>query len=294
MERKMQGASLLLFLCLFLCSWSCTVEMVNGQRQEQQQERQHQLQQRSCRVHSLRAQQPSETIRSEPCIFELSTRQENDELDCAGVDFIRKTIERDGLSLPRYANTPKLAYIIEGFDPNILAEAWGVRKETVKDIQENNQRRGLIVRVNEPRRRPAVAADFELEANEIDSSNANGVEQLFCNMRLRHNADRPEEVDVYVRDGGRLKTVNRFKLHALNHLNMAAERGILRPGAMCNSVHNQRRRPNSGGGKQRKKGVRRKHKRRPDNCNSSVLRSGEESRRLGLRLGYLHHKPQVS
>ncbi|KAH9295642.1 hypothetical protein KI387_039230, partial [Taxus chinensis] len=382
MERKMQGSSLLLFLCLSLCSWSW-VEMVNGQRQEpEQQERQHQLQQRSCRVQSLRAQQPSETIRSEAGIVELSSRQENDELDCAGVEFIRETIERDGLSLPRYANTPKLAYIVEGegrlgvvfpgcpetfrrppfgaghgekecqgrstrggrqgergeeeeergsreeesvrrererareessqkvrrvqsgdvvaifagaaywwyndgdtplrivaiadssnhqnqldrsyrpfylagssatrerrerlgegermggnilagFDPNILAEAWGVRKETVKDIQENNQRRGLIVRVNEPRGRRAVAADFELEENEIDSTNGNGLEQLFCNMRLRHNADRPEEADVYVRDGGRLNTVNRFKLHALNHLNMAAERGVLRPGAMC-------------------------------------------------------------
>ncbi|KAH9293677.1 hypothetical protein KI387_041117, partial [Taxus chinensis] len=119
--------------------------------------------------------------------------------------------------------------ILAGFDPNILAEAWGVRKETVKDIQENNQRRGLIVRVNEPRGRRAVAADFELEENEIDSTNGNGLEQLFCNMRLRHNADRPEEADVYVRDGGRLNTVNRFKLHALNHLNMAAERGVLRP-----------------------------------------------------------------
>ncbi|KAH9293676.1 hypothetical protein KI387_041116 [Taxus chinensis] len=95
-------------------TWSW-VEMVNGQRQEpEQQERQHQLQQRSCRVQSLRAQQPSETIRSEAGIVELSSRQENDELDCAGVEFIRETIERDGLSLPRYANTPKLAYIVEG------------------------------------------------------------------------------------------------------------------------------------------------------------------------------------
>ncbi|KAH9295818.1 hypothetical protein KI387_039406 [Taxus chinensis] len=52
-------------------------------------------------------------------------------------------------------------------------------------------------------------------------------------MRLRHNADRPDEADVYVRDGGRLNTVNGFKLHALTHLNLAAERGVLHPGAMC-------------------------------------------------------------
>ncbi|KAH9295838.1 hypothetical protein KI387_039426, partial [Taxus chinensis] len=375
MERNMSGA-LLLFLCLSLCSRSC-VEIANAQR-EQQRER-HQYQQRSCRVQHLSAQQPTETIRSEAGTVELSSRMDNDELDCAGVEFMRETIERNGLSLPRYANTPKLAYIVEGegrlgvvfpgcpetsrrppfgagegesecqrrtragrqgereeeerrgmeeesirhererareessqkvrrvrrgdviaifagaaywwyndgdtplrivaiadssnyqnqldkryrpfylagssatrersegareeeriggnilagFDPNILAEAWGVRRETVTSIQENNQRRGLIVRVNEPRSTRRGPADFQVEENDqVDSSNANGLEQLFCNMRLRHNADRPEEADMYVRDGGRLNTVNRFKLDALTHLNLAAERGVLRPGAM--------------------------------------------------------------
>ncbi|MDK2413204.1 cupin domain-containing protein, partial [Aphanizomenon sp. 202] len=42
--------------------------------------------------------------------------------------------------------------MLAGFDPNTLAEAWGVERETVRRIQENNQGRGLIVRVNEPRR----------------------------------------------------------------------------------------------------------------------------------------------
>ncbi|KAH9295853.1 hypothetical protein KI387_039441, partial [Taxus chinensis] len=106
MERNMKT-----FLVLFLCCWSFA-KIVNAQRHEQREG--HMQQQQSCRVQHLSAQQPSETIRSEAGIVELSTRQDNDELDCAGVEFIRETIEKDGLSLPRYSNTPKLAYVVEG------------------------------------------------------------------------------------------------------------------------------------------------------------------------------------
>ncbi|KAH9295978.1 hypothetical protein KI387_039566, partial [Taxus chinensis] len=58
----------------------------------------------------------------------------------------------------------------------------------------------------------------------------------------------------------------------------------------CNSVRHKRRRPHSGGGKQRKKGFRQKNKKRAVRPNSSILRSGEENRRPGLRLDYLRHK----
>ncbi|KAH9295836.1 hypothetical protein KI387_039424, partial [Taxus chinensis] len=86
------------------------------------------------------------------------------------------------------------------------------------NIQENNERRGLIFRVNELRsRRGLVASDFELE-------DVNGLEQLFCNMRLRHNVDRPDEADMCVRDGRRLNIVNRFKLDALTQFNLGVER----------------------------------------------------------------------
>nr|CAA64792.1 legumin [Metasequoia glyptostroboides] len=373
MERNMR-ASLIMAL-LLLCTWSCT-EMVNGQQQQQQ--RRQQQQQRSCRGQHLRAQQPYETIRSEAGTIALSTRQDNDELDCAGVEIIRETIERDGLSVPRFHNTPQIVYVVEGegrfgvvfpgcpetfrrppfgagqgecqrrrrgsgqeeereeeeggseeqrtrrdrecardessqkvrrvrrgdvvaifagaahwwyndgdkplrivaiadssnyqnqldksyrpfflagspatrerreklgegrnyggnmlagFDANMLAEAFGVSKNTAINLQENNQGRGLHIRVTEQRRRrPGQILSLAEEDTDDDSRPAeNGLAQLFCNMRLRHNADNPEDADVFVRDGGRLNTINRFKLHALTHLNLAAERGVLRPRAL--------------------------------------------------------------
>ncbi|XP_057816629.2 11S globulin seed storage protein Ana o 2.0101-like [Cryptomeria japonica] len=373
MERNMRAS--LIMAMLLLCTWSCS-EMVNGQQQQQQRRRQQQ--QQSCRGHHLRAQQPYERIRSEAGTIELSTRQDNDELDCAGVEIIRETIERDGLSVPRFQNTPELVYIVEGegrlgvvfpgcpetfrrppfgagqgecqrrrrgsgqeegeeeeergsekersrreqecardessqkvrrvrrgdvvaifagaaywwfndgdkplrivaiadssnyqnqldktyrpfflagssatrerrerlgegrnyggnmlagFDTNMLAEAFGVRKTTVMNLQENNEGRGPIIRVTEQhRRRPGQNVSLNEEDTEDDlPSTKNGLVQLFCNMRLLHNADRPEDADVFVRDGGRLNTINRFKLRALTHLNLAAERGVLRPRAM--------------------------------------------------------------
>lgn len=48
-------------------------------------------------------------------------------------------------------------------------------------------------------------------------------------MRVKHNADNPEDADVYVRDGGRMNIVNRYKLPALKYLGLGAERVILRP-----------------------------------------------------------------
>lgn len=384
-------ALLLLLLCLPF-SWSIADVVISGQQQQQEHYGRQLQQQQSCRVRHLRAQQPSEMIRSEAGTLELSTRQDNEQLDCAGVEFIRETIERDGLSLPRFYNTPGLFYVVEGegrlgvvfpgcpetfrrppfgagedecerrrrgsrreeegeeqergrgrseeeersrheqqcardessqkvrrvqrgdvvavfagaafwwyndgdkplrlvaiadtsnyqnqldrrhrqfylagspatrerrerlgegrklggnmlagFDPNTLAEAWGVERETVRRIQENNQGRGLIVRVNEPRRQRRGRENSPIsfwesnvitgggEEEEREGFNPSALQQLFCNMRLRHNADNREDADVFIRDGGRLNTVNRFKLNALSHINLAAERGVLHPRAM--------------------------------------------------------------
>nr|CAA64791.1 legumin [Metasequoia glyptostroboides] len=375
MEKNMRA-----LLLLFLCCWSHAV-VGNGQ---QQQQREGQMQQQqSCRTQHLSAQQPYETIRSEGGTIELSTRQDNDELDCAGVEFIRETIERNSLSLQKYSNVPEIRYVVEGegwfgavfpgcpetfrrspfeegecrrrrggrgreggeeeeeqrgrreectryererareessqkirrvrrgdvvaiyagvaywwynsgdvplrtvaiadasnhqnqldkryrpfflagspatrerserrgeeqryggnilsgFDSNMLAEALGVRRQVVVDVQENNRESGLIVRLDEPLRpQPGRGAPLffntfaeDSEEDEREGLNPGGLHQFYCNMRLRHNADRPDDADIFVRDGGRLNTVNRFKLHALTHLNLAAERGVLRPEAM--------------------------------------------------------------
>nr|CAA90643.1 legumin; 11S globulin [Welwitschia mirabilis] len=52
--------------------------------------------------------------RSEGGYFEYATPREFNDLDCAGVAIIRETIEPNALSLPRYTNTPHLAYVTHG------------------------------------------------------------------------------------------------------------------------------------------------------------------------------------
>eukprot|EP00253_Pinus_taeda_P012722 PITA_12722 len=50
-------------------------------------------------------------------------------------------------------------------------------------------------------------------------------------MRARHNADKPQDADVYVRDGGGMNVVNRYKLPVLVYLSLGAQRVVLRPDA---------------------------------------------------------------
>lgn len=45
---------------------------------------------------------------------EFWVSDENDELDCAGVEVVRHTINTKGLSLPFYANAPELVYVVRG------------------------------------------------------------------------------------------------------------------------------------------------------------------------------------
>ena len=69
----------------------------------------------------------------------------------------------------------------------------------------------------------------QLHETHNSSANENGVEEVVCSLRVKHNADNPEDADIYVRDGGRMNIVNRFKLPVLKYLGLGAERVFLRP-----------------------------------------------------------------
>jgi hypothetical protein len=125
-----------------------------------------------------------------------------------------------------------------------LAETLGVEFETARKLQQNQQSR-LFARVERggrltlpaPRSRSLSPYERERERDYVagglheynSSANENGVEELVCTLRVKHNADNPEDADVYVRDGGRMNIVNRFKLPVLKYLGLGAERVILRP-----------------------------------------------------------------
>lgn len=326
----------------------------------------------SCRrLRQLSVHEPSESesVRSEGGTFELYTGEDNEELDCAGVAFLRKTIESNAMSIPFYSGSPHLFYVVQGegtvgivfpgcpetfqgrsqrrrreeeeeeeedssqkvrrvrrgdvismfagaaywwyndgneplqivaiadtssdqnqldkrryrrfplagrgspspreegeeegrgiggnifagFSTRTLAETLGVRLETARKLQRN-QRSQLFVRVERGRRlslpghrsRSRSPSRYERERewyhaaagglNESTHSPANGdgngIEELVCPRSVKYNADNPEDADVYVRDGGRLNIVNRFKLPLLKYLRLGAERVILRPRAM--------------------------------------------------------------
>eukprot|EP01018_Ginkgo_biloba_P038605 Gb_30214 [translate_table: standard] len=122
--------------------------------------------------------------------------------------------------------------ILQGFDTETLAEAMGISQDTARRIQQN-QKRGPIVKVEGGLRVPGPRS--ERETDYLDSTAAfksNSVEEFYCSMRLSHNADNPEDADVYVRNGGRLNRVDRLKIPALRDMRLGAERAVLHPEAM--------------------------------------------------------------
>ena len=63
------------------------------------------------RAHEL---SESESIRSEGGTFEFSSGEDNEELECAGVAFFRKTIESNAIAIPQYPSAPELVYVARG------------------------------------------------------------------------------------------------------------------------------------------------------------------------------------
>jgi hypothetical protein len=120
MERRMRVASTLLTLYLSFLLISLSSVAAQGRRGGRfggEEERRHDERSSSCeRLRRLSAREPSESesMRSEGGTFELSTGEDNEELECAGVAFLRKTIESNAISLPQYPNAPLLLYVERG------------------------------------------------------------------------------------------------------------------------------------------------------------------------------------
>ena len=140
-----------------------------------------------------------------------------------------------------------------GFSTRSLAETLGVELETARKLQQN-QRSRLFARVQRgrrltlpgpPRSRSRSRSPYGREllrdinvggglhetynSSANANENENGIEEVMCPLRVKHNADNPEDADIYVRDGGRMNIVNRFKLPLLRDLGLGAERVILCP-----------------------------------------------------------------
>ncbi|KAK1426776.1 hypothetical protein QVD17_15456 [Tagetes erecta] len=95
-------ASLLLALSLLF-----TISLARQQHQLQQQ----QLNQ--CNIQNIQALEPYDIVQAEAGVTEIWDAN-NQQFQCAGVDFIRHRIQPGGLLLPSYVNTPILSFIEKG------------------------------------------------------------------------------------------------------------------------------------------------------------------------------------
>ncbi|KAJ9543531.1 hypothetical protein OSB04_023238 [Centaurea solstitialis] len=102
-SMAMMKASLLLaFFLLFAGT------LARRQQQDQQWQQQNQ-----CQINRINALEPYDRVQAEAGVTEF-WEPENQQFQCAGVEFIRHRIQPGGLLLPSYVNTPLLSFTEQG------------------------------------------------------------------------------------------------------------------------------------------------------------------------------------
>ncbi|PHT86752.1 hypothetical protein T459_08858 [Capsicum annuum] len=124
--------------------------------------------------------------------------------------------------------------VFSGFEQELLAEAFGVDRETARKLQGQEDQRGHIVNIDQGLRvvRPPLSQEQEereerQEQGQCGGPSMNGIEETICSARLRQNIDNPARADVYNPQAGRFTTVNSFTLPILGFLRLSAARGVL-------------------------------------------------------------------
>lgn len=139
--------------------------------------------------------------------------------------------------------------LLVGFDRELLAQALGVDVELVKRIQNLEDNRGEIVRVegglqvlHPSRTREEQTQQQQQQQQEEEESSEerqerqrcerNGLEETFCTMKARQNMAVTTLADYYNPRAGMMTTLNSQKLPILRFIQMSAERGVLRRDAL--------------------------------------------------------------
>ncbi|KAL2921336.1 13S globulin seed storage protein 3 [Bienertia sinuspersici] len=109
--------------------------------------------------------------------------------------------------------------IFNGFDDELLANAFNVDTETIRSVKGNNDERGSIIRVE--RELEFLSPEWEQEEEErmrmrMRMRRFNGLDQTLCALSFKHNIDQPLDADVFNKQGGRITTLNGHKLPLLN------------------------------------------------------------------------------
>ncbi|XP_071724674.1 LOW QUALITY PROTEIN: 11S globulin seed storage protein Jug r 4-like, partial [Rutidosis leptorrhynchoides] len=66
-----------------------------------------------CQLEQLNALKPDNRVQTDAGLIE-TWNPNHEQFRCSGVAVVRKTIERNGLSLPEFSNSPQLIYIVQG------------------------------------------------------------------------------------------------------------------------------------------------------------------------------------
>ncbi|PWA76653.1 11-S seed storage protein, conserved site-containing protein [Artemisia annua] len=98
-------------LCFLVLFHSCLAQSSIPWQQQQSPRLRGQS---SCQINRITAREPNRRVESEAGVSEFWDSFENDELECAGVEAVRHTINPKGLLLPYYPSTPELVYIVRG------------------------------------------------------------------------------------------------------------------------------------------------------------------------------------
>ncbi|KAL2530815.1 12S seed storage protein CRA1 [Forsythia ovata] len=119
--------------------------------------------------------------------------------------------------------------IFNGFEDEVLADAFNVETETIRKLKGQWDRRGRIVRAEKfnvvfPREEEE---EQQRQQGQQGRGGPNGLEETLCTMRFRENLAHPTRADIFNPRAGRLATLNGQTLPILNVLQLSAVRGVL-------------------------------------------------------------------
>lgn len=120
-------------------------------------------------------------------------------------------------------------HMLNGFTPDIIAQAWKIDPQLAQKIQKPNDKQGNIVRVEGEFGviRPPLSGRSPQEEQERGGGGSNGLEETICSARCTENLDDPSDADVYKPQLGYISTLNSYDLPILRFLRLSALRGSI-------------------------------------------------------------------
>ncbi|VVA89834.1 unnamed protein product [Arabis nemorensis] len=120
----------------------------------------------------------------------------------------------------------------------VLAQALKIDVRLAQELQNQQDNRGNIVRVNGPFQVVRPPLRQQSESEKWRHPQDNGLEETICSMRSHENIDDPSRADVYKPNLGRVTSVNSLTLPILQYVRLSATRGIIQGNAMVLPKYN--------------------------------------------------------